>query len=1067
MCYNIRKGSLILIKCKGECIMELVVAHLTDIHIKQESDLDVLMERTSSIVGAIAEVIRSSKETMLLFCVTGDVAYSGTEEQYTIAELFFDDIYDRMLARYGDLDIHFAFVPGNHDCDFEDTSNTVRATIIKSEEINMNDSSTIELCTKIQKNYFEFVDKYVKRNLATPIRKNSIFTENILFNSGLGEYNIKLHCLNTAWCSFKHETKEMLFSIPEGLEKKSDKDIVITLMHHGESWFNWKGREEWEEYHREFSDIILIGHDHYTDFVQKKNYDDSSNYFIKGNQLYSTDEPGQSGFNIFKVNLIDNVEIFYTYAWNGKVYERIIDSKAQVFERNRFMKSKVRLVADLVEYLEDLEIDITSKYKSPLLLSNVYVFPALKGERLDKPSKIKTYRDQDSILDIIQTKKKILISGNKEYGKTALLKRLFMIFYSLEKYPLFLDVNEINSASDVAVNSLIRESYKKSYMNIDIDEVMQMQPEKRVCFIDDFDDISLSDKSQKTFLEYINSQFDIVVLTSNNKNIMVDTVKNLETNEFVDDVFYQLEIGKLRRYGKSRIIDKWLLLENPAQDVNSQEFDSKRKKKLSQMQGVLKNGYFSNTPLEFLLVLSYVDNSESMNADYSKYSYIYDCLIRDKINEISNKETSLALAYKTLLEILAYDLYTDRQYGLFDEGYILRAIANYNENYPKMKGTSVKIIQRLVQYKILEERNDKFKFRYNYMYYYFAGSYIVDNLSYEEKETKITEILSDLSVQTNYNIALFIAYSMNTQYDILPKLQTICSGLLNDYKDFRYENQRTLLDKINADVLEKINELYKIPENSEIPGVQEQRQIEQDEMDEKQEEETLKEGEKRAEESINIIFSEFTRLLRLIEFQGDILKNYGTKIKNEPRVAIIELMGGSNLKLIGFMCNRISYEVDKIIEIVEKKTKENDGVKIPEKELLQGAIKDFISILWSEFIEINVNSLASCFECDMIVDDISAYKEKMQSEFFDMVNVEYKLKISDGKLPVIDIEKCLSGKRKLGAFSKNIMKHIVASYLSIYQYDSKDKEIVCDMLKFDYKKLFIEDQKAIVLGLEE
>lgn len=38
--------------------MELVVVHITDIHIKEESDLDILIERIDSIVGAIAEVIR-------------------------------------------------------------------------------------------------------------------------------------------------------------------------------------------------------------------------------------------------------------------------------------------------------------------------------------------------------------------------------------------------------------------------------------------------------------------------------------------------------------------------------------------------------------------------------------------------------------------------------------------------------------------------------------------------------------------------------------------------------------------------------------------------------------------------------------------------------------------------------------------------------------------------------------------------------------------------------------------------------------------------------------------------
>lgn len=1047
--------------------MDLVVAHITDIHIQQESDLHILMERTSSIVGAIGETIRSQKETMLLICVTGDIAYSGTEEQYIIAELFFDDIYEKLRCRFDNLDIHFVFIPGNHDCDFKDTANTVRTTVIKSKEIDMEDTGTIELCTSIQKNFFSFVNKYVEKGLTTPIRNNNIFTQNELSNSQLGVQKIKLHCLNTAWCSNLDETKDMMFSVPKGIDKKTDNEIVITLMHHGENWFNWIGMKNWQAYHKEFSDIILVGHDHCTDFVQKKNYDTSSNYFIKGNQLYSAETPEQSGFNIFKVNLQDNTEMFYTYAWNGKLYERIINSKAQVFERNRFFKSRVSLVSELSEFLEDIELDITSKFKAHLLLSNVYVFPSLKGERLDNPNRVRTYRGQKSILEVIQKKQKIIINGNKEYGKTALIKRLFSVFFGMELYPLFLDINKIKSPNDDMINILIRETYMKSYNNLNVDEVMQFEKEKRVCLIDNFDDTIMSDKSQKLFLEYINNQFGIVILTVNNKNSMIDTVKNMETNEFINNTYYQLEIGKLRRYGKNRIIDKWLLLEDPDQDINSQNFDAKRKAKLSQTQGVLKNGYFSNTPLEFLLVLSYIDNSEYMNADYSRFSYIYDCLIREKINEISEKDNSMALAYKTLLEILAYDLYLNNQYGLFEESYVLRAIADYNENYPKMKGTSTKVIQKLIQYKILEERNDKYKFKYNYMYHYFAGSYIVENLSYEEKEAKIHEILSDLSVQVNYNIALFIAYSMNTEFDILPRLESICSGLLGDYKEFKYEDQRVLLEKLNENVLEKLNKLYEIPENCEIPERQENKQIEQDELDEKEEDKTLGDAEGRVEEGLEIIFSEFTKLLRIIEFQGDILKNYGTKIKNNPRTRVIELMGSSNLKLIGFLCNRLSEEVDKIIGIVEKKAKEGDTEKIPEKEILLNLIRDFISILWAEFIELNVDNLAECLECDLIAEDIAAYKEKMQSEFFDMVNIEYQMRITTGKLPVSDIERSIAGRKKLSAFSMNILKHIIASYLSIYQYDSRDKERVCNIMGYDYKKLFIEDQKAVTLGLEE
>ena len=990
--------------------MDLIITQLTDIHIKQESDLDILLQRTNSIVGAIFEVVRNVKETMLLICVTGDIAFSGTEEQYILAELFFDDIYEKITNRYQGIYVQFAFIPGNHDCDFASKENKVRATVIKSSDIDMNDESTMEICTSIQANYFAFVNYYEKKKLASPNRKNSIFTQNVIINEELGKYIIKLQCLNTAWCSSLHEKKDMLFSVPENIGINGEDDIVITLMHHGENWFGWQGTENWEKYHKENSDIILIGHDHYSQFVQKTNYDSTTNYFIKGNQLYSTEEPDQSGFNIFKVNLQDNIEFFYTYSWNGKLFERIIDSKARPFERNRFSKYRISIARELKERLEDIEIDISSKYKSPLLLSDIYVFPPLKGDSLNNSNKTQLYRGEKNIISIIQTKKKILVNGDKEYGKTALLKRLFMIFYGMDLFPVFIDVNDIKSADESTVNTLIREAYKSSYCNLNIDEVMQMENGKRVCLIDDFNETILSDKSLKAFLEYINTQFDIVILTENNRNSMVDAAKNLEANDFVNNTFYELDITELRRYGKSKIIDKWLLLEDPEQDVKSQEFDAKRREKMSQIQNVIKNGYFRNTPLEFLLVLSYMENSEAMNADYSRFSYVYDCLIREKINDISDKDNKTALAYRTLLEILAYDLYSKDVGSIFDEQYVLEAIANYNENYPRLKGTSVKVIQKLVQYKILEEKNDRYKFKYDYMYYYFASSYIVDILSPDERDKKTKEILSNLSSEKNYNIGLFMAYSVNPEHDILPKLQSISSELLSEYKEFKYEDQKDFLKKINSDVLEKLDKIYSIPENSEIPQIQENKKIRQDDIDE--EKADKEETEKKAKEDLDIIFTDFVKLLRLIEFQGDVLKNYTTKIKNQPRKNIIELMGNSNLKLIGFLCKRLSDQVDKIIEIVEKKTKEGKEDKIPEKDILLSLIKDFISILWSGFIEINVDNLAYCWDCDLLEDDIVAYKEKVQSAFFDMVNVEYKIRITDDKLPVDDIERCLTGKKK-------------------------------------------------------
>lgn len=1052
--------------------MELVITQLTDIHITGEADLDILLSRTSSIVGAVAEVIRKPEDTLLLICVTGDIANTGAKDEYTVASLFFEDIADKIKRRYAEeLLFQFEFIPGNHDCDFQNRMVSVRSSLITSRNINFDDCGTMEVCTSIQQNFFDFVEEFAKKELCMPIRRDSIYTEHEISNKTKKEWrkwNIKIHCINTAWCSQLHELKEMMFAVPVGIQKNKN-DIIITLMHHGPNWFEWKSEDNWDEYHRKFSDIILIGHDHKFSYIQEKNYDSSTNYYIKGNQLYSNKEKNQSGFNILKINLEDSIEIFYTYAWRDNIYERIYGTEPMCFERNRFKNTSISIKQELKEYLEEIEIDIVNKYKSPLLLSDIYVFPVVYGERDDKPEKTKIYRDQEEIIQIINTKKRILFDGEKENGKTALLKRLFMIYADSDLLPILLSGEDIYSAEETIVNKSIREAYAKSYNNINVDAIMQMEPENRICLIDDFDSIPLSDKDQKEFLELICTQFSIVILTTNSKKNMADPIKNIETNEYFDSNFYRLKIATMRRVIKYRLIEKWLLLEDPTQDVKSIEFQAKVKEKSSQIQSIIKNGYFSNTPIDFLLVLSYIDNTQMISTDYSKYSYIYDSLIREKINDIAENDTMRCSAYVTLLQMLAYNLYEHGVGELFDEVTLMKTITKYNEEYTPFKNKITQIINRLIEKKILDERNDKYKFKYSYMFYYFAGSYIENVLSPEEKTKKIHEILSDLSNEMNYNIALFMAYSMNTEHIILPLVREIEKELLKDFSGAKYEDNCRLIGNVNDSILQRVNEKYEIPENSQIPEIQEKVREHRDDLDEMEvaDQKDIDEAEMRAEENFEIIFNDFTKLLRLIQFEGDVLKNYATKIKNKPRYELIELMGNSNLKLIGFFGNMISTELDKIIGVVERKAQnDSEQSKINKKTLVQ-LIRDYMGVIWAQFVEVNVSNLAMCWDTDMIRQDVYTYKEKQKSYFFDMVNIEYLFRISDCKLPIRDIERALEGKEKLDSFSTQIIKRIIAGYLMNYQYDPTDKERVCKLLEFNYKNLYVEEQKQEVWGMLE
>ena len=67
--------------------------------------------------------------------------------------------------------------------------------------------------------------------------------------------------------------------VTDFLEKKPD-DIVITMMHHDAEWLDWDDKEVWNKYHKQYSDIILVGHDHSVEYTLKENYDKTVNHFM-------------------------------------------------------------------------------------------------------------------------------------------------------------------------------------------------------------------------------------------------------------------------------------------------------------------------------------------------------------------------------------------------------------------------------------------------------------------------------------------------------------------------------------------------------------------------------------------------------------------------------------------------------------------------------------------------------------------------------------------------------------------------------------------------------------------
>lgn len=1022
--------------------MELLFVHLTDMHIQSEDDYKIISTRIDSISGAINMHVTDPDNTTIFFCVTGDFAFAGKEEQLLYAGLFIEEIQRKIQNRFEKITIHTIFVPGNHDCDFEDPGNSVREAILSSPTLNISDPEQMKLCTGIQKNFFEFAKTlpalYAKEDKVLTVNEVRLEKENI---------SVKFHCINTSWCSARKENKGKMRIKFDDIPDREPGDIVVTMMHHDAEWLDWDDKDAWDEYHKRFSDIILVGHDHKAEFVVKQNFNETTNYYIKGNQLYDKGTPLQSGFNILKVKTKENIECFFTYELRDQVYTKVIDTGYRPFIRNRFVSSGVELKKEVVDYLENLDFDLTNKKRKVLKLSDVFSFPTLREE---KQKGTRFLRDMDSAMAYFSEKKYVSIRGLKEYGKTALLKQLFSTYFKQNKYPVFLDISKINTGEGEALNRIVAQRYADTYDNINVDEVMQKDPADRICFIDNFERISLQDKTAKKFLQYLTNQFGIVIISRNPSHDLINPLSYVEMNDFIHEKFEILSIQPVKNTSKERLITNWLCMGDDNIDKSSPAFDAMRKEKYAQVQTVMQGGYFNRTPLDLLLVLSYLDQDNPAQINYSRYSYIYDSLILDKLTAIGKKDTTTISMYRMILQQLAYKMYMDGKDDYVDEMYVFKVVHDYKEHY-SVKTKAADIVQNLVGYKFLDTKDDQYRFKYNYMYYYFAGSYIEQKLPPEEKTEVIKNIFDNIYDDINYNIAMFLSYSTNKEHVIMPLVKATGESLLSEFADFDYDSMKKMLEEWRRDIDKQIEKIYEVPENSNIPVLRERKMRELEEKEE---------SASKTDEEVRRQNWDVTKLMRLVDFTGNMLKNYCGEMSNDFRAEAIGFIFNSANRIIGSFCSFSMYVVEKIIDMIETKIEEGDEKIVNAKTGLSQIIKYLFSEILQEFIGENIAWIASDLDCDIIKPNIDDFVDNYGTDLVRMTRMEYLMRIAQTRLPIKDIRELFEGKDALDDFSQAIMKHNIWRFMSGYQFDYKDKCTACSILKFNIKDVVIEEQKT-------
>lgn len=269
--------------------MDLYIIHLTDIHIINDDDFilskaDHLAQRCLSDIQCPADII---------IAVTGDLAFAGKEHQYQLFYQFINEIKERLQSTEGVHSVNIFTVPGNHDCDFDQETGvrkTLRQTISYRNTNGFDFDCVSQITNEVQSTYLKFSEEFF----------NGLSSDNSLFKCNTIETEqgkVAVLHYNTAWYSARHEEAGHL-CMPVDLLPSTDIssfDFVIALMHHPLYWLHPDNKAEFEKSLRSTVDLVLCGHEHFSDEVLQKG-GGWSYQILEGQELQTKADQDTSAF---------------------------------------------------------------------------------------------------------------------------------------------------------------------------------------------------------------------------------------------------------------------------------------------------------------------------------------------------------------------------------------------------------------------------------------------------------------------------------------------------------------------------------------------------------------------------------------------------------------------------------------------------------------------------------------------------------------------------------------------------------------------------------------------------
>lgn len=887
--------------------MKILFLHLSDAHLRDNTMLSQI--NTGAIVRSLAQM-GEFDECVLIF--SGDIVQSGGENEYKIASRMFTKILKEINDKYfdGKKHIHVMVVPGNHD-------NVVIAPYKNIEELK-NYYTDKKLEDHFYNELKQLSNFYIFANRNRCFDKSKIIDVRTI---ALGHLHIKFNLINSAPFSLlgSDNGDKGMHYLPEREISKLDwsgkEDYTISIIHHGPEWFNDETKKLLYEKLYTNSNLIFVGHEHYSKNEDKlvngkHRIDISTGIALNGTNT-------EHGFNA--IILDTNVKKLkgYKYIYNGNIFK---PSKIPILQNDKIVfKGKNRFRH-------------TEKYEEYLLTENdqregerymdYFVFPLLESKNINDELKNYSAPTIEKFIELLQTKKIISIEGGNRTGKTILAKYLCS-YLSKEFISIFLTEDDFGTKDN---NKIIKYALENQYgEDADYDVFEQMDDNNKVLIVDRYDKISKN--RWNDFFNAAREEFGHIILFCG-----IDwkiNIKEKAIEELTEDSISYLKICPFYYTKRKELIEKICNSNNISKEQKIKDVEKMVTRINDEITNQIK--FFQLTPdfiyqyVTYYLNFPYIKTQNNSNI----FNKVFEGNITFRISR-STKEENLS-EILTALDYVAHKIHFNKLYPLPNSDFE-DAINEYNNDYDNSLKAKL-VYDVAIKANILKEVTDKFAVAFcdENLLAYFVASHLNRKFNEGRGNDELQYILNNICFGINGDILLFLSYiTSNVQI-----LNPIMKSLINHMDSWNELD----IDNKNVEYLTKPMR----PIKTELPDKKEKKKHEDDKnnmekeiVKNRQHENDIESLYSYDEKKVNSFGNKISKSIIYLELVAKILPNFRHILNGAQKQAITNILYTYPNKLLYFMLKDIDVNCNKIMdEIMHKHPKTKRGLLITKDMLMK------------------------------------------------------------------------------------------------------------------------------------